>query len=147
MPSQSELRPPASVDAVICRDALGDAGASEASQEQACRTCCARSPFPLSAVYEQHCLCGQVLDRSGPSACPGTFFTQEPCTACCTKAGFEFALGPGGDVASCSCREKYDSHICGTVPAAGCQLCCLNQGYLSFESSVLDASVCRCVDR
>lgn len=151
MPSANDLNPPPNIDARVCEAALPDAGAASATVQSACSDCCARTEFPLSVVYEQQCLCGRLLDRSGPLACPGTFLTQERCASCCTRAGFAFSIGPSGDVASCSCALKSNQQVCAATaqaaaPDQACQRCCLNQGYLSAEYTTAGAPQCQCLD-
>ena len=142
----TSLNPPANIDAVSCYDVA-------ASDISACSACCTENNFRGSVSYDGHCVCGERRDDSGDSVCAAQASSAGVCMQCCSTAGFTgHGWSGGSDIAgTCGCMGRNNAEVCKStllapMPSRACQICCLNNGYLSYGYDGIDPGECRCFE-
>ena len=130
------LDPPPNLDLRTCED-FG-------AMPDACIQCCTSADFSSSTIYDGKCICGTHVEDS--RVCGAS--TAEECFSCCNQESFassSFDLGePAG---GCLCENKTDEQVCASAldapdPESACQICCLNNGFLSADYE--EAGKCSC---
>jgi hypothetical protein len=154
----------------VCANTSQDAGGDQSAANSACFGCCQNNGFQASAIIEGRCVCDTFPQGSETTVCAQQAASVDVCQACCQTAGYNGYGFSGNSAAppvpaappapvlpappparsSCTCYGLTDSVSCaGTLnasaPAAACQLCCLQHGFIGSGFSNLGTAFCTCM--